>query len=131
MNRDLFIFIAFCVFALLVGMRLKQRFGSKKTDDGTKVSKNQRPKMANEPPEVVAKRKKREKRVRIFVIVQLVVVFGLIVFMIPALTKDLMSLSTVDPVNVFLRCLIFVVAILVFVTGYMKVFRRNTPDSSN
>lgn len=131
MNRDLFIFIAFCVFALLVGMRLKQRFGSKKTEDGTKVNKNQRPKTANEPPEVAEKRKRREKRVKIFVIVQLVVVFGLIVFMIPALTRDLMSFSTADAANVFLRCLIFVFAILVFITGFMKVFRKKTPDNVN
>lgn len=127
MSRDTFVLIAFCVFMLLAGMRLKQRFGNKKkAEEAAKINKNQRPKMAEEeePPLVKEKRLGREKRVRLFTMIQLVVLFGLMVFMTPSLVKDFMLPGQVDALNLFLRCLIFVFTIYIFILGYLKVFGR-------
>ncbi|MDR1756771.1 MAG: hypothetical protein LBR65_07445 [Culturomica sp.] len=131
MNRDSYIFIAFCVFMLLVGMRWRQRWKEarkKKTEAG--VPKNQRPKVAaaGEPEEVRVRRLRREKRVRLFTIVQLVVLFGLLVFMIPALVKDIADPGGIVWQNFVLRALIFLFAIYVFTIGYIKIFRKKSED---
>lgn len=72
MSKDTLIFVAFCVFAFLVGMRMKQRWSDwkKKKQPEERISKNQRPKAvpADEPPEVKARRLRREGRVRFFTI---------------------------------------------------------------
>ena len=46
MSKDTLIFVAFCVFAFLVGMRMKQRWSDwkKKKQPEERISKNQRPK---------------------------------------------------------------------------------------
>lgn len=134
MNWDTYIFIAFCVFMFMVGMRLKQRFGKKKQEEPEiKVRKNQRAKMTaistEEPPLVRERRLRRERRTRFFTIVQLFVLFGLMIFMAPALVKDLMLPESIDVPNFFLRCLIFVFTIYVFILGYLKVFRRKREES--
>lgn len=133
MSRDTLILIAFCVFALLLGMRMKQRFSDwKARKNNVKVNKNQRPKMASaEEPEFVRQRRlRRERRVRVFTIAQLVVLLGLMIYMIPALTRDLMAPGHVDATNIILRCLIFLFSIYIFILGYAKAFRRNHRDDS-
>ena len=75
MSRDTLILLAFCVFALLVGMRIKQRFRAwRNRNVPHPIYKNQRPKMARaeEPPEVRARRLRREQRVRFFTIAQFI-----------------------------------------------------------
>lgn len=128
MNQDTFIFVAFCVFAFLVGMRLKQRWSEwkKKKQPEVQIPKNQRSKVehADEPPEVKARRQRRESRVRFFTIVQLFVLGGLMFYMVPALVRDFMLPGRVDALNIILRCLIFVFTIYIFILGYVKVFRR-------
>lgn len=131
MNWDTYIFIAFCIFMFLVGLRLKQRWGdAKKKKEDVKVNKNQRPKIAaaGEPEEVRVRRVRREKRVRLFTIIQLIVLFGLMVFMIPALVKDFTDPDGIVWSNFLLRCLIFLFTIYVFVIGYVKVFRKKKED---
>ncbi len=135
MNWDIYIFIAFCVFMLLVGMRLKQRLsGGKKAKSVSGIRKNQRPKMAanlaEEPPLVREKRIRREKRVRFFTIAQLVVLFGLMVFMLPALVKDFMLPEAINWPNFFLRCLIFIFTIYIFILGFLKVFGRGKQEKA-
>lgn len=126
MNRDLFVFIAFCVFMLLVGIRLKQRFGEKKLQKEDTIAKNQRPKYArmDEDPEIKQKRKNRERRIRRFTLLQMVVLFVLIIFMIPALVRDILLISDIDIPNLFLRCIIFIFSIYIFVLSYLKVFGK-------
>lgn len=134
MGRDTFIFVAFCVFAFLVGMRIKQRWSEwqKRNKPEEKVHKNQRPKMAqtDEPPEITVRRLRRESRVRFFTIAQLIVLGGLMIYMAPALVRDFMLPGRVDAVNIFLRCLIFVFTIYIFILGYMKVFRRKDRENT-
>lgn len=133
MGRDTFILVAFCIFAFLLGLRLKQRWGEwkqKKTPE-ERIRKNQRSKMAvtEEPPEVKARRIRREKRTRFFTIAQLFVLVGLMIYMIPALVKDFMMPGQVDAMNLILRCLIFVFTIYVFILGYIKIFNRKTKQT--
>lgn len=127
MGRDLYILIAFCVFTFMVGMRLRKRWsGRREKNVRPSVRKNQRPKMATseEPAFVKERRLRREKRTRYFTIVLLVVLFGLLIFMIPALIRDLWVPGKAGFSNLFLRCLIFIFTIYIFVLGYLKVSRN-------
>ena len=134
MSKDTLIFVAFCVFAFLVGMRMKQRWSDwkKKKQPEERISKNQRPKAvpADEPPEVKARRLRREGRVRFFTIAQLFLLGGLMFYMVPALVRDFMLPGRVDSTNIILRCLIFVFTIYIFIQGYVKVFRRKNKGDS-
>lgn len=126
MGRDFYILIAFCVFMFMLGVRLKRRWNNRKQKTAhTRINKNQRPKMAasDEPPLVREKRLRRERRTR-YLRLFAVVLFGLMVFMIPALIRDLMQPEGLEISNLFLRCLIFVFTIYIFVLGYLKVFRK-------
>lgn len=133
MSRDTLILVAFCVFAFLLGMRIKQRLSERKNKENVnKINKNQRSKLAHseEPPEVKARRLRREQRVRFFTIAQLFVLGGLMIYMIPALVRDFMVPGRVDASNIFLRCLIFVLTIYIFILGYFKVFKRKDKEGA-
>lgn len=126
--RELLIVIGFCVFTFLLGMRLRQRWGKKKqSEPEIRIRKNQRSKMAameEEPPLVREKRLRRERRTYYFTVVLLFVLFGLMMFMIPALTADMSIPERMKDPNFFLRCFIFVFTIYVFILGYLKIVRR-------
>ncbi|GHU60378.1 hypothetical protein FACS1894121_0220 [Bacteroidia bacterium] len=144
MSTDIVIFAAFCIFMLLLGARIRQRFLEKKKKgegegvDGKQLRKNQRPKMAaaslenevgndGEPLEVKVRRIRREKRIRTVTFIQFFVLFGLLIFMLPALVKD-NPLTHVtqegDLPNFFLRCLILIFAVYLFIISYIKLFRK-------
>ncbi|MDR0983325.1 MAG: hypothetical protein LBM07_08835 [Culturomica sp.] len=135
MTRDTYILIAFCVFMLLLGMRIRQRWQRKKENrqPDVKINKNQRPKFAQEnvaePPEVKARRERREKRVRLYTGIQLVVLLGLMIYMVPALVHDIAVPARIEPENFFLRCLIFLLTIYIFILGYIKMFRRKKSEN--
>lgn len=132
MSQETFILVGLCVFMFLLGIRLKQRFSRKKAPMSVPIRKNQRSKMAatEEPPLVKERRLRRERRTRYFTFVLLVVLFGLMVFMIPALVRDMNVPERVYSSNFFLRCFIFVFTIYVFVLGYIKLFssKKRTPE---
>ena len=87
---------------------------------------------ADEPPEVRAKRERREKRVRFFTIAQLFVLGGLMIYMIPALVRDFMVPGRVDAMNMILRCLIFLFTIYIFILSYLKLFgKKGKEDREN
>lgn len=125
--RDFLILIGFCVFTFLVGMRLKRRFSKKQPNEPQiRIRKNQRSKMAasgEEPPLVREKRLRRERRTYYYTVVLLFVLFGLMIFMIPALVTDLSMPERIQYPNFFLRCFIFVFTIYIFILGYIKVTR--------
>lgn len=132
MSRETYIWIAFCVFAFLVGMRLKKYFGSKKEEAEPQVKKNQRSKAAKtegagQVP--LPGRRDRSKTLRVYTILMMVVVFLLILGMIPTLLRDVQRESGVDPTNLFLRLLIFLMACLVFVLSYIKLARQRKKES--
>ena len=126
--REFLILTGFCVFTFLLGMRLKQRLAKKKPNEPQiRIRKNQRSKMAacgEEPPLVKERRLRRARRTHHFTEVLLLVLFGLMIFMIPALVADLSMPDRIQYPHFFLRCFIFVFTIYVFVLGYVKVSRR-------
>jgi len=128
MNQDTLILIAFCIFAFLVGMRIKDRIkeARNKKIQRPQVNKNQRPKVDEAiKEEIELREKRRNKRIKMFTIVQIFVIAGLIVYMIPRLFNDWFSLSDkTDYINLILRTLIFIVAIYIFIIGYLKVFKK-------
>lgn len=132
MSRDTFIFIAFCVFLVLAGFRVKQRISGWKQQRQTGVAGKKETKTGatEEPPEVKEKRVRREKRVRFFTIAQLVVLAGLMVYMIPALVQDFMYPGRVDSMNLILRCLIFVFTIYIFILAYLKIFAKKQTETN-
>ncbi len=133
MSQETFILVGLCVFMFLLGIRLKQRFSRKEAPKvSARIRKNQRSKIAvtEEPPLVKERRLRRERRTRYFTFVLLVVLFGLMVFMIPALVRDINVPERVYSSNFFLRCFIFVFTIYVFVLAYIKLFspKKRTPE---
>lgn len=129
MTRDIYILIAFCVFLFMVGIRLRQRWNNRKKNvQSPPLCKNQRPKAAasltEEPPLVKERRLRRERRTRLFTFILLFVLFGLLIFMIPALLRDIAVSEGIDFSNLFLRCLIFVFTIYIFILAYLKLFRK-------
>lgn len=126
--RDFLILVGFCVFTFLLGMRLKGRLGKKKPNgQQIRIRKNQRSKIAvsdEEPPLVKEKRERRERRTHYFTVVLLFVLFGLLIFMIPALVLDISMPERIEYPQFFLRCFIFVFTIYIFILGYVKVCRR-------
>ncbi|GHV66727.1 hypothetical protein FACS1894199_10760 [Bacteroidia bacterium] len=146
MSTDIVIFAAFCIFMLLLGARIRQRFLEKKEgqgrgNDGKQLRKNQRPKMAaslenkeenggendGEPLEVKVRRIRREKRIRTVTFIQFFLLFGLLIFMFTTLVKDNPFTHVTqegDLPNFFLRCLILIFAVYLFIISYIKLFRK-------
>ena len=130
MDRDTLIFIAFCVFILLVIVRFKQdrRQGKNtgSTDDGRLTGTES----AGEYSERSTGQVKREKWRRLFAIIQLVVLGGLIIYMIPVLGRGFMAPGEMDMMDIFLRCLIFVFTIYIFIAGCLRLLRRKNKEEA-
>lgn len=132
MSRETYILIAFCVFAFLVGIRLKNRFSKKRgAAQQPQIQKNQRPKQARgELPQTAPARRDRSKTIRLFTILMMVMVLLLIFGMLPTLIRDIQRPGDVDFSNLFLRVLIFIFAILVFISSYIKLAGQRKKDPS-
>lgn len=133
MSRETLILVGFCVFAFLVGIRLKRYFGAKRVagEGGRPMNKNQRSKMAKEGEEPRRySRSKRKKTIRLFTVLALVSMLGLFVYMIPALVRDVQRVGSVDATNLVLRMIVVGLAILIFVTGYMKLVRERKGEET-
>lgn len=114
MSGDTLILAAFCVFVVLLGMRMKQRFAEWKRNKG----------------QVSAEDSRKESAIRRwFAVIQLVVLGGLLVYMIPALFKDLRSPDEGNMVNLILRCLIFVFTIYILIWGIIQTCRRKDKEN--
>lgn len=114
MNGDTIILAAFCVFIVLLGVRMKQRYAEWK--------KNQ----VQLDPEVARK----ESKIRYwFTIIQLVVLGALMVYMTPSLMKDFTGAGSGNFVNVVLRCLIFICTIYIFIWGVRRLLSRRNKEN--
>ena len=114
MSKDTLMLVAFGLFVLLLGMRMKQRYVEWKSEkDGS-----------GNVPGTFPERKEGNKRRRVLFVIQLFVLGGLLVYMTPILVRDFIGPDQVAPVNLFLRCLIFIFTIYVFVFGCRKAFRQ-------
>lgn len=122
--REFLILTGFCVFTFLLGMRLKQRLAKKKPNEPQiRIRKNQRSKMAacgEEPPLVKERRLRRERRTHYFTVVLLFVLFGLMIFMIPALVADLSMPDRIQYPHFFFTLFYFCIHYLCFRSGICK-----------
>ncbi len=124
MNREIYILIGLSIFAFLLGTQLKKRF-SKKPVDTPKVHKSQRSKMAritqDKPQDTKSKHPKTK---RFFLWLQLVVLFFIIIFMIPALSRDIMVAEGSYDQSLILRILIVAFAVYTLFIGLNKLFKN-------
>jgi p-aminobenzoyl-glutamate transporter AbgT len=111
MSKEIYIVIGLCVFAFLIGLRIKKAFKSQ----SKKKSKNKaEPKKKELSPTQIKLR-------RIFTIAMLVFVFSLLIFMIPALSRDILTANGVIDDNLILRIIIVGFAIYILFMGYVKI----------
>lgn len=126
MDRDTLMLIAFCAFLLLVGIRLKQQLTERK--------KQNRPLDVNaSPAERVPERsvaKSRIYRRRIWEIVQLLVVGGLLLYMSVVLIGDFNRPVSMQWKEIFLRCLIFIVSIYILILTWIRVFKPKNKQNT-
>ena len=73
-----------------------------------------------------APKPKREKLKRVFLWIQVVVIFCLIIYMVPALSRDVVVADGVYNTNLFLRILIVALAVWTLFLGANKLFRKET-----
>ena len=90
MDIDNLIFGAFCLFLLLLGIRIWH----------SRKEKSDEPSIENNTP-----------RRRIIKIIQWIVLFGLLIYMLPLMCEDLSDFTKIKWDAFFLRCLIFVITI--------------------
>lgn len=125
MDRNTYIIIALCVFAFLVGSRLRKRFGKKKDkQQNVKIKKNQRGKARYEIPEEHKERPGKAKTKIVFTKIVIVVLFLMVLYMIPALVRDLMLVGKEFTTELFLRLVIVVFAIYTLIMAYLKISKK-------
>ena len=117
MNKEVYILIGVCVFAFLIGQRIKRKLAPKKTlaSKSKQLRKKQKTQIAKEE----SPRKRKTKS--IFIWIQLVIVFGLLIFMIPALSRDLLTNNGFYDQNLILRILIVAFATYILFMGFVKL----------
>ncbi|RUT79779.1 hypothetical protein [Ancylomarina longa] len=116
MNKELYILIGFCIFAFLIGQQIKNKLAIKKPIK-PKSKSNRKSKKRRSPIE--SERKQKIKRILTWLMLGLI--FILVLFMIPALSRDLLSNGSVNNRNLILRILIVGFAIYILVTGFLKI----------
>lgn len=124
MNKDIFILIGVCVLAFLLGTRLKKALGSKKKVQSKKINKNQRGKAAYEIPEEHKERPGKAKTKRVFTWIVVGVLFVFVLYMIPALIRDIMMVDKIYSPTLFLRVIIVVFAMFTMISGYLKLTKK-------
>ena len=89
MNREIYIVVGLSIFAFLLGIQLKKKF-SKKVVDEPKIHKSQRSKMSKVSQDLPQKKQSKYPKIKTFFLwLQVVVLFSIIVFMVPALSRDI------------------------------------------
>ncbi|WP_421919356.1 hypothetical protein [Marinifilum sp.] len=113
MSKETYIVIGLCIFALLLGARIKNVIKSK--------AKNHKQSKRKSKSKQTALSSAQIKLRRIFTIAMLIVVFGLLIFMIPALSRDVLTSNGNVNENLILRILIVGFAIYILFMGYLKI----------
>jgi len=124
MNREIYIVVGLSVFAFLLGIQLKKKF-SKKAPQESKILKSQRTKMAKMAQEVPEKKSTKHPKIKSFFLwLQVVVLFSIIIFMVPALSRDIMLAEGNYDQKLILRILIVVFAAYTLFVGANKIFKQ-------
>ncbi|MFA8436646.1 MAG: hypothetical protein ACEPOZ_19220 [Marinifilaceae bacterium] len=121
MNKEHYIILGLCVFAFLVGSRLKKKFSSKPKP--VHIPKNQRSKMARAAKQAIPSKKEKVKRILLWI--QVFVIFGLLIFMIPALSRDIVMAEGKFNQNLVLRILIVALSGWTLFVGIHKLLKKD------
>ena len=113
MDRDTLIFIAFCVFILLLGVRFWQQL--RERTERTEADRS----IADEAVPLPAK-----SRRCYFILIQVIVLGGLLIYMLPWLIRDFKGAEPVLNAGFILRCLIFVFTIYIFISRGRDLLRQ-------
>ena len=113
MDRDTLIFIAFCVFILLLGVRFWQQL--RERTERTEADRS----IADEAVPLPAK-----SRRRYFILIQVIVLGGLLIYMLSWLIRDFKGAEPVLNAGFILRCLIFVFTIYIFISRGRDLLRQ-------
>lgn len=125
MNNEIYILVGICVLTFIIGHKLKQKLHKSEPQKHTRRGK----KTKNNKEISSSATSKREKLKIVFLYTVLVLVFGLLIFMIPALSRDILSNNQVDYQNLILRILIVAFASYILFMGFLKL--RKPPESNN
>jgi len=124
MNKEIYILIGLSVFAFLLGTQLKKKFSKKAVEEPT-IHKSQRSKMAKQEQEVPSKKQTKHPKIKSFFLwLQVVVLFFIVVFMMPALSRDIMLAEGNYDQNLILRILIVAFASYTLFVGLNKLFKK-------
>ncbi|WP_320018868.1 hypothetical protein [Labilibaculum manganireducens] len=121
MNKEIYILVGTCVLTFLIGHKLKQKLSNPKPKKLTKRGK----KTNNVAVSPLASRRKEKLKV-IFLYIQLILVFGLLIFMIPALSRDILASNHDNYQNLILRILIVAFASYILFIGFLQL--RKPPE---
>lgn len=113
MSTELYIVIGLCVFAFLIGSRLKKALKAPQSRSKNQKKKSQAKKKELSPKQI--------KLRRIFTIAMLILVFGLLILMIPALSRDILTSNGRISENLILRILIVGFSMYILFIGYVKI----------
>ncbi|MFT5750202.1 MAG: hypothetical protein ACI93S_001478 [Ancylomarina sp.] len=124
MNKEIYIVVGLSIFAFLLGIQLKKKF-SKKVVDAPKIDKSQRSKIAKKASESPQGKQSKHPKIKSFFLwLQVVVLFFIIIFMIPALSRDIMIADGNYDQKIILRILIVTFAAYTLFVGLNKLFKK-------
>lgn len=126
MNREIYIVVGLSVFAFLLGIQLKKWFSKKKkTVETQKVHKSQRSKVAKQVQVTPQKKESKFPKTKMFFMwLQVVVLFSIIIFMMPALSRDIMVAEGNYDQKLILRILIVAFATYTLFIGLNKLLKK-------
>ncbi len=125
MDRETYIIIGLSVFAFLFGLQLKKWFAKKKPESQTRIHKSQRSKMAKMAQDVPEKKSTKHPKIKSFFLwLQVVVLFAIVIFMVPALSRDIMLAEGIYDQKLILRILIVAFAAYTLFVGANKIFKQ-------
>ncbi|MBN2595764.1 hypothetical protein [Labilibaculum sp.] len=117
MNKEIYILVGICVLTFLIGHKLKQKLRMPEPKKLTKRGKKTKNNVVTPAPYS----RRKEKLKVIFLYIQLILVFGLLIFMIPALSRDILANNQVNNQNLILRILIAAFAAYILFIGFLQL----------
>ena len=124
MNKEIYIVVGMSIFAFLLGIQLKKKFSKKKVE-APKIHKSQRSKFAKQAQELSQEKQSKYPKIKSFFLwLQVVVLFLVIVFMIPALSRDILVAEGNYDLKLILRILIVISATYTLFVGLIKLLKK-------
>jgi hypothetical protein len=122
MNKETYIIIGACVFAFLVGQRVKKALKGKNKEIKTEIRGKAVKKKKKGVEKPVSNRKAKVQRA--FTWAMLILVFLLLILMIPSLSRDLLGNNGNYGEDLILRIIIVAFSIYILFMGYIKLNKQ-------